>query len=56
MVKDKVSSEMDFKWLAQLRYYFEDYAVLVRIINAVVKYAYEYLGNSPRYFFILLCL
>ncbi len=30
------------------RYYFEDYAVIVRITNSVVKYAYEYLGNSPR--------
>jgi len=48
MMLQGVSSETDFKWLAQLRYYFEGYAVLVRIINAVVKYAYEYLGNSPR--------
>ncbi|CAG7837267.1 unnamed protein product [Allacma fusca] len=47
-MKDTVKSETDFKWLAQLRYYFEDYNVLVRITNATVKFAYEYLGNSPR--------
>ncbi|XP_071816044.1 dynein axonemal heavy chain 12-like isoform X3 [Apostichopus japonicus] len=43
-----VSSENDFNWLSQLRYYWEQNNVLVRITNATVKYAYEYLGNSGR--------
>ena len=43
-----VSSETDFQWLAQLRYYWSNENVRVRIINCDVKYAYEYLGNSPR--------
>lgn len=43
-----VSSETDFQWLAQLRYYWANENVRVRIINCDVKYAYEYLGNSPR--------
>ncbi|XP_063227776.1 dynein axonemal heavy chain 12 isoform X3 [Bacillus rossius redtenbacheri] len=42
-----VDTAADFKWLAQLRYYWEDDAV-VQIINATVPYFYEYLGNSPR--------
>ncbi|XP_050526602.1 dynein axonemal heavy chain 12 isoform X2 [Daktulosphaira vitifoliae] len=42
-----VSQAMDFKWLSQLRYYWED-NVMVRITNATIQYAYEYLGNSPR--------
>lgn len=43
-----VLHETDFQWLAQLRYYWEYENVRVRIINCNVKYAYEYLGNSPR--------
>ena len=34
-------------WLS-LRYYWTNENVRVRIINCDVKYAYEYLGNSPR--------
>ncbi|XP_077070519.1 dynein axonemal heavy chain 12 [Siphateles boraxobius] len=48
MIEKGVSSETDFQWLAQLRYYWANENVRVRIINCDVKYAYEYLGNSPR--------
>eukprot|EP00794_Sanderia_malayensis_P007414 gene7414-8234_t len=43
-----VSSDNDFQWLSQLRYYWEENDCYVRIINATVNYAYEYLGNSGR--------
>lgn len=43
-----VSHDTDFQWLAQLRYYWMNDNVRVHIINCDVKYAYEYLGNSPR--------
>ncbi|XP_060531522.1 dynein axonemal heavy chain 12 [Cylas formicarius] len=48
LLKRNVEHERDFKWLAQLRYYLEDDEALVRLINATVKYAYEYLGNTDR--------
>ncbi|XP_053147136.1 dynein axonemal heavy chain 12 isoform X3 [Hemicordylus capensis] len=48
MIESGVSHETDFQWLAQLRYYWEYENVRVRVINCNVKYAYEYLGNSPR--------
>uniref|UniRef100_H3B7G7 Dynein axonemal heavy chain 12 n=1 Tax=Latimeria chalumnae TaxID=7897 RepID=H3B7G7_LATCH len=48
MIETEVSNETDFKWLSQLRYCWENENVRVRIINCNVKYAYEYLGNSPR--------
>ncbi|XP_048346084.1 dynein axonemal heavy chain 12 isoform X2 [Sphaerodactylus townsendi] len=48
MIESGVLHETDFQWLAQLRYYWEYENVRVRIINCNVKYAYEYLGNSPR--------
>ncbi|XP_006892348.1 PREDICTED: dynein heavy chain 12, axonemal [Elephantulus edwardii] len=48
MIELGVSCDTDFQWLAQLRYYWENENTRVRIINCSVKYAYEYLGNSPR--------
>ena len=39
----------DFDWSSQLRYYWEDKGTLmVKMVTAVIPYAYEYLGNSPR--------
>ncbi|XP_075981520.1 dynein heavy chain at 62B [Anticarsia gemmatalis] len=48
LVGKEVTEVTDFQWLAQLRYYWEEDKVAVKIINAVVAYAYEYLGNSDR--------
>uniref|UniRef100_A0A6Q2WX96 Dynein axonemal heavy chain 12 n=1 Tax=Esox lucius TaxID=8010 RepID=A0A6Q2WX96_ESOLU len=48
LIDKGVSNETDFQWMAQLRYYWANENVRVRIINCDVKYAYEYLGNSPR--------
>uniref|UniRef100_A0A8B9LB63 Dynein axonemal heavy chain 12 n=1 Tax=Astyanax mexicanus TaxID=7994 RepID=A0A8B9LB63_ASTMX len=48
MIEKGVSHGTDFQWLAQLRYYWNNDNVRVCIINCDVKYAYEYLGNSPR--------
>jgi dynein heavy chain len=46
----KVTSITDFSWLSQLRYYYPDKetGILVKMINSVQKYGYEYLGNSGR--------
>lgn len=48
LIQKGVKSDTDFNWLAQLRYYYEDQDVMVRIINAGVRFANEYLGNSDR--------
>jgi len=47
LAEKNVTSETDFYWLAQLRYYWEE-DCMVRLISATVNYAYEYLGNTPR--------
>lgn len=45
-----VSSADDFSWLSQLRYYYDEResCVVVKMINSVQNYGYEYLGNSGR--------
>lgn len=50
MIKQGVADDNDFNWLSQLRYYWSKELdnARAKIINADVKYAYEYLGNSPR--------
>ena len=48
MAQDGVSDAKDFKWLAQLRYFWEEDTLKVRMINAEAYYGFEYLGNSDR--------
>jgi dynein heavy chain len=43
-----IQSPNEFAWLKQLRYYWEDSDVWVRITNSRMDYNYEYLGNSGR--------
>ncbi|XP_035211826.1 dynein heavy chain 7, axonemal-like [Stegodyphus dumicola] len=44
----KVTSDEDFAWLSQLRYYWIDNNMTTRMINSYLDYGYEYLGNSGR--------
>jgi dynein heavy chain, axonemal len=47
--EDNITSTNDFGWLSQLRYYFEkENGIMVKMINSVQKYGYEYLGNTGR--------
>eukprot|EP00062_Callorhinchus_milii_P022724 gi/632980863/ref/XP_007907272.1/ PREDICTED: dynein heavy chain 3, axonemal-like [Callorhinchus milii] len=43
-----ISTTTDFNWIAQLRYYWEERKVIVRMITTTVPYGYEYLGNTGR--------
>jgi dynein heavy chain len=48
LIDKEISDPNVFAWLSQLRYYWEDNNVWVKIINNVCDYNYEYLGNSGR--------
>lgn len=48
LAEDRISSLNDFAWISQLRYFWEDGEVMLRMITTFLKYGYEYLGNSPR--------
>ncbi|XP_040928837.1 dynein axonemal heavy chain 3 isoform X2 [Betta splendens] len=48
LADDRISSLNDFAWISQLRYFWEDEDVMLRMITTCLKYGYEYLGNSPR--------
>ncbi|KAM6899568.1 dynein axonemal heavy chain 3 [Xenentodon cancila] len=48
LAEDHISSLNDFAWISQLRYFWEDEDVMLRMITTYLKYGYEYLGNAPR--------
>ena len=48
LIDQQEASITSFAWLKQLRYYWEDNDVWVKIIINTIDYSYEYLGNSAR--------
>ncbi|EAY20056.1 Dynein heavy chain family protein [Trichomonas vaginalis G3] len=48
LIDQDISDPDDFKWIQQLRYYWEEETVWVRSINNSYEYSYEYAGNSAR--------
>jgi dynein heavy chain len=48
LIANGVSDVGNFDWQSQLRYYWEENSIKVRMINAQIEYGSEYLGNSDR--------
>lgn len=48
LIVNGISSPNEFAWLSQLRYYWEENDLWVKITNSCLSYNYEYLGNSGR--------
>lgn len=51
LIKEQISSDQDFDWVSQLRYYFtgrKKNLIETKMITSTLPYQYEYLGNSNR--------
>jgi dynein heavy chain len=48
LISNNINDPNEFLWLAQMRYYWMDNDIWVKITNAIMDYNYEYLGNSAR--------
>lgn len=48
LIANKSRSIDDFEWIAQLRYYWIEKEVEMRIFTATIPWGYEYLGNFQR--------
>ncbi|KAG0617480.1 hypothetical protein M758_5G192300 [Ceratodon purpureus] len=48
LIDDKIGKTTDFEWVSQLRYYWENEGLWVKMVQASLPYGYEYLGNTPR--------
>ncbi|KAJ3275318.1 Dynein heavy chain 1, axonemal [Terramyces sp. JEL0728] len=48
MIDNNIATENDFEWISQLRYYWEEDDLRIKIVNANFKSGYEYLGNTGR--------
>lgn len=48
LIENKNSDLDDFEWVSQLRYYWIDKEIQMKIFNATISYGYEYLGNFQR--------
>lgn len=48
LIKNQNSDLNDFEWIAQMRYYWIDKQIQMKIFNATISYGYEYLGNFQR--------
>lgn len=48
LLQSGVQRSNDFEWISQLRYYWEDDSLKIKILNASFNYGCEYLGNTGR--------
>lgn len=48
LIADEDSDIESFEWIAQLRHYWIEKEVILKMFNATIAYGYEYLGNVQR--------
>jgi dynein heavy chain len=48
LAENKVTDTSHFDWISQMRYYWDDGQVKVRMITSTIDYGCEYIGNTSR--------
>lgn len=48
LIEKNVDSLEHFEWLGQMRYYFDEYKVEVKMLLSKLLYGFEYIGNKSR--------
>nr|CAH7763968.1 unnamed protein product [Callosobruchus chinensis] len=48
LIDQEIKSVHDFKWLSQLRYYWQDKQLITSMVYSTLSYGYEYLGSTTR--------
>ena len=48
LIEKNVDSLEHFEWLGQMRYYFDEYKIEVKMLLSKLLYGFEYIGNKSR--------
>lgn len=44
-MEKNAESEYDFDWISQMRFYYSDEIILVKMVISTLSYGFEYIGN-----------
>lgn len=48
LIEKNVESPEDFDWMGQMRYYFNETKIHVKMLLSQLNYGFEYIGNKNR--------
>lgn len=48
LIEKKANSPDDFDWMGQMRYYFDEHKIEIKMLLSKLLYGFEYIGNKSR--------